>query len=159
MEIGEIVDNAKFDRGNLRGQFSLSIERLSEWVAAGQPVVVRLVITNTTDSVQSLEFTETHAYHKTLPYPTCIAAHLLGENGKNHCQYPTQYILWATLFTKEDSKYIDIKPGAVIIRDLNINAIVSGCDCSQDKGLAPGTYYVSLSVHESLTNELKIVVR
>jgi hypothetical protein len=126
---------------------------------AGQPILVTLTISNPTDSVKKIEFTETHKYHKTLPFPTCIAALIKDDKGGNQCSYSSQYFLWSTIFTKDDLEYVDIKPKDKLTRDLKVNEIVSGCNCYQDNGLKPGTYFISLSVHGRQTNELKIEVR
>jgi hypothetical protein len=127
--------------------------------AAGQPIFVTLTISNPTDSTQKIEFTETHKYHRTLPFPTCISASIKDDKGKNKCSYSSQYFFWSTLFTKEDFQYVDIKPGDKLSRDLKVNEIVSGCDCFQDHGLKSGTYYISLYIHGRQTNELKITVK
>lgn len=130
-----------------------------EIFTAGQPIIITLTISNPTDSIQTIEFTETHKYHKTLPFPTCISAYINDDKGNTHCKYSSQYLLWSTLFTKEDFQYVDIKPKDKLTRDLKVNEIVSGCDCYKDRGLKTGTYYIALTVHGRQTNELKINVR
>ncbi|WKZ58814.1 MAG: hypothetical protein QY309_13155 [Cyclobacteriaceae bacterium] len=125
---------------------------------AGKPILVTLTILNPTDSIQTIEFIETHKYHTILPFPTCITASLKDDKGRSHCKYNTQYFLWSTLFTKEDLQYVDIKPKGKLTRDLKVNEIVSGCDCYEGHGLKSGTYFISLSVHGRQTNELKIQV-
>jgi hypothetical protein len=147
-----------FGQLGMTDKLEIKISRKGSYVA-GQPIDVRLTILNPTDSVQIIEFTETHKYHKTLPFPTCIAASIRDDKGKSQCKYNSQYFLWSTLFTKEDLQYVDIKPKDKLTRDLKVNEIVSGCNCFQDKGLKSGTYFISLTVHDRLTNELKIKVR
>ncbi len=140
-------------------KLKIAIEKTTDIYKSGQPIVVKLTITNVTNSVQSIEFTEFHKYHKTLPYPTCISASILDSNRQNRCKSGTQYVIWSTLFSKEDSKYLKIRPNDSIIRYLTVNEIAYDCDCYQDNGLKAGTYFISLGVHERLTNELKIEVR
>ena len=139
-------------------KLDLKISKRDSYVA-GQPIIVTLTISNPTDSTQKIEFTETHKYHKTLPFPTCISASIKNDKGTNKCHYGSQYLLWSTLFTKDDLQFVDIKPGDKLSRDLKVNEIVSGCDCFTDNGLKSGTYYISLYVHGRQTNEIEIKVK
>lgn len=144
------------------GQLGTGLEvqiKGKQFYKVGEPILVRLTVENRSDSLKRIEFTETHNYHKVLPYPTCITASLKDDNGINQCSYPSQYFIWSTLFDERDWKYVDLEPGDKIIRDLIVNEIVSGCICYQDRGLKSGTYLISLAVHGRPTNELKIEVR
>jgi hypothetical protein len=123
------------------GKLEMEISQNNSYTA-GQPIIVTLTIRNPTDSTQTIEFTETHKYHKTLPYPTCITASIADDKGKSLCKYNSQYLLWSTIFTKEDLHYVDIKPNDKLTRDLKVNEIVSDCNCYQGIGLKSGIYFI-----------------
>jgi|SRR5690606_5389660 len=150
----------KLTVGQIRTIEKLEIEIFqNSSYTAGQPINVTLTIRNPTDSMQTIEFTEAHKYHKKLPYPTCITATIKDDKEKSLCKYSSQYFLWSTIFTKDDFQYVDIKPNDKLTRHLEVTEIVSDCSCYQGSGLKSGTYFVSLSVHGRQTNELKIEVR
>lgn len=125
----------------------------------GEPVIIKCEIINNTESLQRLEFTESHPYHKKLPYATCITTSIYDSNDSILCRYGTQYVVWSTLFLDKDKQYLKIEPNDKIVRELNISEISYDCTCDYKNGFKKGKYRVQVFVHSRPSNILEIEIK
>jgi hypothetical protein len=96
IRLGHILIILFFGTTVTYGQIGSGLEvqiKGKEFYKVGEPILVRLTIENRTDSSKRIEFTETHKYHKILPYATCITASVKDAKGISQCSYPSQYFL------------------------------------------------------------------
>lgn len=85
----------RFNIDEIAPKIDVVISNLKDLVE-GEPVIIKCEIVNNTNFTQKLEFTESHPYHKKLPYATCISTTVYDLNDSSLCGYGTQYILWST---------------------------------------------------------------
>jgi len=158
MSVHCLAQVPRFNTDEIAPKIEVVISNFKD-LAEGEPVRIKCEIINNTDFTQKLEFTESHPYHKKLPYATCITTTVYDLNDSSLCKYDTQYFIWSTIFSDKDKQYISLKPKEKIVRELNISEITVNCSCDYKKGFKKGKYKIQVFVHSKPSNILEIEIK